>query len=77
MKPALSKRSRNLSQRRRDRAEGVDLSGQDSSMKDRDSWVAADSHREYADDDEEEEEEEALPATTETRGRDEERVAEA
>lgn len=84
MKPKLSTRARNLSQRRRERAEGVDLSGQDSSLN-RDSWVPAGQHREYVDDgeEEEEEEEEAVASTTtpstaaaEARGR-EERAQEA
>jgi len=80
----LSTRARNLSQRRhkaRPTGEGVDLSGQDQSMKDRESglWVPAGTHREYQDDgeEEEEEEEEEAPATTDSRGREEERVAEA
>ena len=62
MSSKLSTRSRNLSQRRKSRTgEGVDLSGQDASLKDRESglWVPAGQHREYADDEEEEEEEEA------------------
>ena len=77
----LSTRSRNLSQARRNKAqrqgEGVDLSGQDSSMKDRESglWVPAGAHREYQDDDEEEEEEEETGTTGESRGREEERAA--
>ncbi len=83
VKPKLSTRARNLSQRRhqhRDQGEGVDLSGQDSSMKDnRESglWVPAGAHREYqnADDDEEEEEEEEAAPQGEARGRDEEREA--
>ena len=86
--PKLSTRARNLSQRRKQRTqgEGVDLSGQDSSMKDRESglWVPAGAHREYADDGEEEEEEEeeeeaAGPALghSEERGRDGERVVAA
>ena len=76
----LSTRSRNLSQRRKSRTqgEGVDLSGQDSSMKDRESglWVPAGDHRGYQDEEEEEEEEEeAAPANGEARGREEERAA--
>ena len=53
----------------------MDLSGQDSSMKDRESglWVPANTHREYQDDEEEEEEEEEVPANGEQRGREEER----
>lgn len=87
VKPKLSTRARNLSQRRhqrREQGEGVDLSGQDSSMKDRDSgglWVPAGAHREYQnpDDEEEEEEEEEGAAQQqqhhqgEARGREEER----
>ncbi|KAL9051814.1 MAG: hypothetical protein Q9206_004558 [Seirophora lacunosa] len=92
VKPKLSTRARNLSQRRhqrREQGEGVDLSGQDSSMKDRDSgglWVPAGAHREYQndeDDEEEEEEEEEVrgqssghaPTSGEARGREEERDA--
>ena len=66
MESKLSTRARNLSQRRKNRTggEGVDLSGQDSSLKDRESglWVPAGQHRDYADDEEEEEEEEAETA---------------
>jgi hypothetical protein len=58
----LSTRARTLSQRRkRAQGEGVDLSSQDQSMKDRDSWVPASAHQggeEYEDEEEEEEEEE-------------------
>ncbi|KAL1986799.1 hypothetical protein VTN96DRAFT_5664 [Rasamsonia emersonii] len=48
----LSTRSRTLSQRRRNnmgkaREDGVDLSGQDQPMNNRDSWVPADQHAEY------------------------------
>ena len=59
--------------------EGVDLSGQDSSMKDRESglWVPAGAHREYQGGEEEEEEEEEEEATGEARGREEERPTEA
>ena len=69
----LSTRARNLSQRGRKEG-GVDLSGQDSSLKDRESglWVPAGTHREYQDDEEEEEEEEEVPTTVESRGREEE-----
>jgi len=78
----LSTRARNLSQRgrkNRNAGEGVDLSGQDQSMKDRESglWVPAGAHREYQDDEEEEEEEEETPANGEARGREEERAVEA
>lgn len=83
----LSTRASNLSQRRKQgrgqrNPEGVDLSGQDQSLKDRESglWVPAGTHREYVDDDEEEEElEEEVSAHThghgngEARGREEER----
>lgn len=83
--PKLSTRARTLSQRRKSRTqgEGVDLSGQDSSMKhqDRESglWVPAGAHREYADDgeEEEEEEEEATEAHPQDRGRDGDRAVEA
>ena len=59
--------------------EGVDLSGQDQSMKDRESglWVPAGAHREYQGNEEEEEEEEEEEAGTEARGREEERPVEA
>ena len=77
----LSTRSRTLSQRRKNRAqgEGVDLSGQDQSLKDRESglWVPAGAHRDYQDDEEEEEEEEEVPANGEGRGREEERAVAA
>ena len=78
MSSKLSTRARNLSQRRKNRTqgEGVDLSGQDQSLKDRESglWVPAGAHREYQDDEEEEEEEEeGAPANGEGRGREEER----
>lgn len=60
----LSTRAKNLSQRRKHGAgrrnpEGIDLSGQDPSSKDRESglWVPAGAHREYADEDENDEEE--------------------
>lgn len=61
--PKLSTRARTLSTRRRNnikaRAEGLDLSGQDAPLNDRESWVAAAEHtgvrHEYDDDDEEEE----------------------
>ena len=81
--PKLSTRARTLSQRRKSRnqGEGVDLSGQDSSMKDRESglWVPAGAHREYADDgeEEEEEEEETTEAHPQDRGREGERAVEA
>ncbi|CAJ2500087.1 Uu.00g029400.m01.CDS01 [Anthostomella pinea] len=54
----LSTRARTLSTRRRNnikaRSEGMDLSGQDAPLNDRDSWVAAGEHkgREYDDEDE-------------------------
>ena len=62
VKSNLSTRSRNLSQRRKKATgsgEGVDLSGQDASLKDRESglWVPAGQHRDYNEDEEEEEEE--------------------
>lgn len=77
VKSTLSTRARTLSQRRKNRTagsgEGVDLSGQDTSLKDRESglWVPAGQHRDYADEeDEEEEEEEAetAPAAEEKQG---------
>ncbi|KAI1872212.1 uncharacterized protein JN550_003931 [Neoarthrinium moseri] len=55
----LSTRARTLSTRRRNnikaRSEGLDLSGQDAPLNDRDSWVAASDHKgqEYDDEDEE------------------------
>ena len=57
---------------------GHDLSGQDSSLKDRESglWVPAGTHREYQEGEEEEEEEEEA-ADGENRGRVEERPTEA
>ncbi|KAI1077343.1 Eisosome component PIL1-domain-containing protein [Whalleya microplaca] len=57
----LSTRARTLSTRRRNnikaRSEGLDLSGQDAPLNDRDSWVAASEHKahEYDDDDDEDE----------------------
>lgn len=82
MSSKLSTRARNLSQRRKNHTggEGVDLSGQDQSMKDRESglWVPANAHREFQDDDEEEEEEEeGIPANGEGRGREEDRAVAA
>ena len=66
----LSTRARNLSTRRKQRAaEGHDLSGQDSSMKDRDSWVPAEQHGDYAQGEEEEEEEEEEETSAADRGR--------
>lgn len=62
VKPKLSTRSRNLSQRRKNSAKregGVDLASQDQPMKDdRDSWVPAGQHGEYEQEEEDEEEEE-------------------
>ncbi len=62
MSSKLSTRARNLSQRRKQgrgqrNPEGIDLSGQDQSLKDRESglWVPAGAHREYVDEDEDEE----------------------
>lgn len=83
----LSTRAQNLSQRRKAgrgqrNQEGVDLSGQDQSMKDRESglWVPAGAHREYDDDDEEEEEVEHEDPihghNGDVRGREEERAGE-
>lgn len=83
----MSTRAQNLSQRRKAgrgqrNPEGVDLSGQDQSMKDRESglWVPAGAHREYAeeeDDEEEEPEEESGVHGSEVRGREEERATAA
>lgn len=77
IKPSLSTRARNLSARRhKNMGEGVDLSGQDSNMKDRESglWVPAGAHREYqGNEEEEEEEEEEEVADPQSRGREEER----
>lgn len=51
VKSKLSTRSRTLSQRRKQREEGVDLSGQD---QDRESWLPASQHQgEYEDEEEE------------------------
>lgn len=80
MSSKLSTRSRTLSQRRKNAArragEGVDLSGQDQPLDNRESglWIPASEHRGNGYEDEEEEEEDA-PSTinTETRGREEER----
>lgn len=77
----LSTRAQNLSQRRKAGRgqEGVDLSGQDQSMKDRESglWVPAGAHREYDDEEEEEEDEVEQEQTSvrngELRGREEAR----
>jgi len=75
----LSVRSRTLSQRRRTRreqGEGVDLSGQDQALDNRESglWIPASEHRGNG---YEEDEDEDAPSTvgTETRGREEERIA--
>ncbi|KPI39831.1 Sphingolipid long chain base-responsive protein PIL1 [Cyphellophora attinorum] len=78
VKSKLSQRSRTLSQRRKESAQrnaegGIDLSGQDQPLKsDRDSWVPAGQHGEYAGEDvsdEEEEEEETAATNGENRGR--------
>lgn len=54
----LSQRSRTLSQRRKAKMEGIDLSGQDQAMDgDHDGWVPARQHGEYEAEEEEEEEE--------------------
>ena len=83
----LSHRARTLSTRRRNnikaRSEGLDLSGQDAPLHDRDSWVPAGEHKgdEY---DDEEEEEDDVPSHSmldnehgngETRGRTHEALA--
>ena len=70
VKSKLSTRSRNLSQRRQQRAEGVDLSGQDQHM-DRESWVPASQHQGEYEDDEDGELEHG------ERGREEERAVAA
>ncbi|GFN17630.1 eisosome core component [Aspergillus tubingensis] len=74
VKPALSQRSRTLSQRHRETLkgrEGVDLSGQDQPMG-RDSWVPADQHATYQHE-VEDGEEVASTVDGEERGREEER----
>ncbi|KAK8016321.1 lipid-binding protein [Apiospora rasikravindrae] len=62
----LSTRARTLSTRRRNnikaRSEGLDLSGQDAPLNDRDSWVAAGDHKGHEYDDEDEEDEAAHSA---------------
>ncbi|KAF2110024.1 Eisosome component PIL1-domain-containing protein [Lophiotrema nucula] len=78
----LSTRSRTLSQRRRARArqgEGVDLSGQDQALDNRESglWIPASEHQGNGYEDEEEEEDAPSTIATETRGREEERVVTA
>lgn len=79
VKSKLSTRARALSQRRHNRHQGeaVDLTGQDAPMEgSRESglWIPASAHQgEYEDD---EEEEEASLANGESRGREEERIAE-
>lgn len=59
----LSTRARTLSTRRRNnikaRSEGLDLSGQDAPLNDRDSWVAAGDMKNHEYDDEDEEDERA------------------
>ena len=77
VKSSLSQRSRTLSQRRKanaaKRAEGHDLSGQDTALKgDRSSWVPAAEHGDYASADEDEEDEDEANGL---RGREEERSA--
>lgn len=63
----LSTRARTLSQRRKAKAEGVDLSHQDSAMDgEREGWVPAHQHGEYDNEDEEEDE-----GRSEARGREE------
>jgi hypothetical protein len=78
VKASLSTRARTLSQRRKDKVaaghQGHDLAGQDEPMQaDRDSWVAAGEHGNYAAEGEEEEEEEVVNG--EMRGREQEPVA--
>lgn len=63
--PKLSTRARTLSTRRRNnikaRSEGLDLSGQDAPLNDRESWVAAGEHRghEYEDEEQPEDDDQA------------------
>jgi hypothetical protein len=77
----LSVRSRTLSQRRRSAArrqgEGVDLSGQDQPLENRESglWIPASEHQ--GNGYEEEEEDEHSTVATESRGREEERAVAA
>jgi len=75
----LSTRARTLSQRRKNairRGEGVDLSGQDQPL-DRESgiWIPASEHQGHGYEDEEEELDAPSTVATETRGREEERIA--
>lgn len=76
----LSTRSRTLSQRRhaRRQGDGVDLSGQDQPLENRESglWIPASEHQGNGYEDEDEED---APSTvaTETRGREEERAVAA
>lgn len=66
----LSQRSRTLSQRRKEKREGIDLSGQDQAMdREHDGWVPASQHGEYEAEEEDDEEEEI--ANGDTRGRQE------
>ncbi|KAH8880068.1 hypothetical protein GQ53DRAFT_755407 [Thozetella sp. PMI_491] len=62
----LSTRARNLSQRRRNnikaRTEGLDLSGQDAPLNDRDSWAPAAQHHHRAEEEYDEEDDEELEA---------------
>ncbi|KAF2738459.1 hypothetical protein EJ04DRAFT_541381 [Polyplosphaeria fusca] len=76
----LSTRSRTLSQRRRNAArrqgDGVDLSGQDQPLDNRESglWIPASEHQGNGYEDEDEEEDAPSTIATETRGREEERA---
>lgn len=75
----LSTRARTLSQRRKNAAhrsgEGVDLSGQDQPLNDRESglWIPASEHRDNGYEDEEDDLDAPSTVATETRGREEER----
>ncbi|KAK0657403.1 Eisosome component PIL1-domain-containing protein [Cercophora newfieldiana] len=62
----LSTRARTLSQRRRNnikaRTEGLDLSGQDAPLNDRDSWANLSHHKDEYEDEEDDDEEDDVPA---------------
>lgn len=69
---ALSTRARTLSTRRRNnikaRSEGLDLSGQDAPLNDRDSWVAAGDHRAHQDYNDEDDEDEQTHSVIDSDG---------
>jgi hypothetical protein len=78
----LSNRARTLSQRRRNRrqaGEGVDLSGQDRDLENRESglWVPASEHHGNGYEEEEDDDAPSTVATNEPRGREEERAVAA